>query len=106
MIRFSLSIRRIVKKRVVEINLFCTLMHINRGKMKKWFFLVILTAFWGCQQNRQQVERLTVVMDSLKQVASEKDSTIVDFLAGFNEIQENLDSIKAVEKLVTLSSSG
>lgn len=74
--------------------------------MKKWLLLVILTSLWGCQQNRQQAERLNLVMDSLKQVASEKDSAIVDFLSGFNEIQENLDSIKAVEKLVTVTSSG
>jgi len=74
--------------------------------MKKGLILLILiTALFGCQHRQQQIERLTVVRDSLTQVAYEKDSAIMEFLTGFNEIQSNLDSIKTVEKLVTVSSA-
>ncbi len=73
--------------------------------MKKWFLVVFVVALAGCQQKQQQIDRLGVVTDSLAQVAYEKDSAIMEFLAGFNEIQENLDSIKMVEKLVTVKSS-
>jgi len=73
--------------------------------MKKCFLFVLITVFFGCQQKQHQIDRLSTVRDSLSKVASEKDSAIVEFLSGFNEIQENLDSIKNVEKLVTLSSS-
>jgi chromosome segregation ATPase len=74
--------------------------------MKKWFILLFLvTALFGCQHRQQQIDRLSVVRDSLSQVAYEKDSAIMEFLTGFNEIQANLDSIKTVQKLVTVSSS-
>lgn len=73
--------------------------------MKKWFLVVFVVALAGCQQKQQQIDRLGVVTDSLAQVAYEKDSAIMEFLAGFNEIQENLDSIKMVEKLVTVKST-
>jgi myosin heavy subunit len=74
--------------------------------MKKWFILLLLvTSLFGCKQKQHQIDRLSVVRDSLTQVAYEKDSAIMEFLTGFNEIQANLDSIKTVEKLVTVSSS-
>jgi predicted nuclease with TOPRIM domain len=74
-------------------------------KMKKWFILIMLvTVIFGCKHRQQQIDRLSVVRDSLNQVASEKDSAIMEFLTGYNQIQANLDSIKTVEKLVTVSS--
>jgi len=73
--------------------------------MKKWFLIIFVVALVGCQKKQQQIDRLGVVTDSLAQVAYEKDSAIMEFLAGFNEIQENLDSIKTVEKLVTVKSA-
>lgn len=73
--------------------------------MKKWFLFIMVIALAGCQKKNQQIDRLSVVRDSLAQVAYEKDSAIMDFLTAFNEIQENLDSIKTVEKLVTVTSA-
>jgi myosin heavy subunit len=74
--------------------------------MKKLLILFLLgTALFGCKQRQQQIDRLSMVRDSLTQVAYEKDSAIMEFLTGFNEIQSNLDSIKTIEKLVTVSSS-
>ena len=45
------------------------------------------------------------VKDSLQQEATFRDSTIVGFLNDFSEIQANLDSIKKIEKLVTVQSA-
>ena len=73
--------------------------------MKKLILILCVVSLAGCQQKQQQIDRLNMVRDSLAQVAFEKDSAIMEFLAGFNEIQENLDSIKTVEKLVTVSSA-
>ncbi len=73
--------------------------------MKKLFLILFVVSLAGCQKNQQQISRLNLVQDSLSLVAYEKDSVIMDFLTGFNEIQENLDSIKTMEKLVTVSSN-
>jgi myosin heavy subunit len=71
--------------------------------MKKLSWVILTLLLFGCQQKQQQIDRLSALRDSLAQVSSEKDSAIVEFLTGFNEIQANLDSIKTAEKLVTLS---
>jgi chromosome segregation ATPase len=43
-----------------------------------------------------------VTKDSLISVNSNKDSSILEFLSDFNEIQASLDTIKKLEKLVTV----
>ncbi len=71
--------------------------------MKKLILIFCVVLLAGCLKKQRQIDSLNRVTDSLSQVAYEKDSVIMDFLTGFNEIQENLDSIKTVEKLVTVS---
>ena len=70
--------------------------------------LLILTMsvilFASCHNYKKDAQQLTIVRDSLKTEAAIKDSAIVDFLSDFNEIQANLDSIKRMEKLVTVQS--
>jgi hypothetical protein len=46
-----------------------------------------------------------MVRDSLQQETAFRDSSIVGFLNDFSEIQANLDSIKKIEKLVTVQSN-
>jgi len=71
--------------------------------MKKIAVLLIVVALAGCQQRKNEIIRLQAVQDSLTNVNLGKDSAIVGFLGDFNEIQANLDSIKRIEKLVTLA---
>lgn len=71
--------------------------------MRKFALLLVLTALIGCQQQKKEIIRLQAVKDSLNIAAMEKDSAIVGFLSDFNEIQANLDSIKKMEKLVTVA---
>ena len=73
--------------------------------MKKLLvFMISVVLFTSCHNYKKDAQNLTLVRDSLKTEAAIKDSAIVDFLSDFNEIQANLDSIKKVEKLVTVQS--
>ncbi len=74
--------------------------------MKRIIIIVVAVIFLtGCQQQKREITRLTNVKDSLSLITAEKDSAILDFLIAFNEIQENLDSIKRLEKIVSVAAS-
>ena len=74
--------------------------------MKKLLILILGVVVLNASHNyKKDAERLSVVKDSLEQEAAFKDSSIVSFLNDFSEIQANLDSIKKIEKLVTVQSS-
>ena len=61
--------------------------------MKKIFVIAMLIhLFIGC--NKQKIQQLEARNDSLMQQTNLKDESINEFLAAFNDIQENLDSIK------------
>lgn len=47
----------------------------------------------GCDNRKEEVERLNRTSDSLMAITQSRDSVIDDFLATFNEIEQNLDSI-------------
>ena len=79
--------------------------------MKKLFYLIaLLPLAFGCGGNKQQ-EGVLSAEDSLRAVSGgqqvrihDQDSSIQSFIIGFNEIQDNLDIIKAKEKIVTNAS--
>lgn len=74
--------------------------------MKKLlFFSVGLLIMVSCHNYKQDAERLIVQRDSLASEAALKDSSIIGYLSDFNEITERLDSIKALEKMVTVTSA-
>ncbi|HSO87959.1 MAG TPA: hypothetical protein VLQ91_15495 [Draconibacterium sp.] len=74
--------------------------------MKKLLILMVaVVAFSSCHNYKKDAERLMMVRDSLAQETAFRDSSIVGFLNDFSEIQANLDSIKKIEKLVTVQSS-
>jgi predicted RNase H-like nuclease (RuvC/YqgF family) len=68
-------------------------------------FCFALLFLASCHNYKKDAERLTVVRDSLANEAVIKDSSIVEYLNDFNEILVTLDSIKKVEKLVTVQSA-
>ena len=55
----------------------------------------------GCNQDK--IDRLTAQRDSLMAVSSEKEANIAEFVTAFNEIEANLDSIKAKERVIDKS---
>jgi hypothetical protein len=74
--------------------------------MKKYFLLLmILPFFFSCNTKNKEIERLKAQNDSLAVVAGQKDESIVDYLRDFNEIQNNLDSIKQAEKIISLNTT-
>lgn len=74
--------------------------------MKKLIFLVFgIVALSACHNYKKDTQQLMLVRDSLQQETAFRDSSIVGFLNDFSEIQANLDSIKKIEKLVTVQSS-
>ena len=74
--------------------------------MKKLIFLVFgIVAFSACHNYKKDTERLTIARDSLQQETAFRDASIAGFLNDFSEIQANLDSIKKIEKLVTVQSN-
>ena len=73
--------------------------------MKKLLFLFLaILAMASCHNYKQDAERLTVQRDSLNSEVAMKDSSIVGYLSDFNDIMATLDSIKDLEKLVTVKS--
>mgnify|MGYP000681131128 CR=1 FL=1 len=73
--------------------------------MKKLMVLILgITILGACHNYKKDAQRLTVEKDSLEQIATYRDSTIASFLDDFSEIQANLDSIKEIEKIVSVQS--
>ncbi len=73
--------------------------------MKKLVFFVLgIIVFGACQNNKKDAQSLIVAKDSLEQVLAFKDSSIASFLNDFSAIQANLDSIKELEKIVSVQS--
>jgi hypothetical protein len=71
--------------------------------MKKLLFVLVIPVMIlaaGCNQNKEEISRLKAQNDSLASVVSIKDSTVINFVDAFNEIQSNLDSIKMKEKII------
>lgn len=73
--------------------------------MKKLALLLLLIpVLISC--NHQKVKTLEARNDSLVQQAELKDESITEFLQGFSEIQENLDSIKKQEMIISDRTDG
>ncbi len=71
--------------------------------MAKYLILfVIVFGLFGCQNNKKKVVQMQAVQDSLMTESITKDSAILGFLTDLNEIQQNLDSIKKMEKLISV----
>ena len=80
--------------------------------MKKYFFLfVTITIFFSCNTTNEEstgevnpeTEKLSQENKRLMEESSRKDSAIGSFMRSFNEIEENLSSIKEKEKGISLS---
>jgi chromosome segregation ATPase len=60
----------------------------------------------GCNQKNDEIATLKAKNDSLISIGLVKDSTVIDFVNAFNNIQSNLDSIKMKEKIISKSVEG
>jgi len=69
--------------------------------MKKFFYVLLIPVLLlasGC--NQKKIDRLQAQNDSLRAVGGDKDSNISEFVATFNDIEANLDSIKKAELVI------
>jgi len=73
--------------------------------MKKLLFIVSVVILASCGQHKKEIARMQARQDSIAQLAVQKDASILEFMAAMNEIQSNLDSIKTIEKIVSVQSS-
>lgn len=69
-------------------------------KLLKWIPVVAIAALAGCDDHKMEVDRLNRYNDSLVSVTAMRDSVINDFMASFNEIEQNLDSIASTQEKI------
>lgn len=73
--------------------------------MRNLVVLVLgIVLFSACHNYKKDAQNLMMAKDSLEQVNAFRDSSIASFLNDFSEIQANLDSIKQLEKIVSVKS--
>lgn len=75
-----------------------------KGIKNAFWFILVLPFIISC--NQKKIEQLEARNDSLVNQANLKEASINEFLAAFNEIQGNLDSIKATEMIISETTEG
>lgn len=60
----------------------------------------------SCNKMKEENARLKAKNDSLLALGYQKDTTVMEFVRAFNEIQSNLDSIKMKENIIGQSTKG
>lgn len=73
--------------------------------MKKFLFVLSVVVLASCGQHKKEIARMQAVQDSIAQLGVQKDNSILEFIGAMNEIQSNLDSIKTIEKIVSVQTA-
>ena len=77
--------------------------------MKKLLLLMLIPAMLltaSCNKTKEENARLKAKNDSLLALGYQKDTTVMEFVRAFNEIQANLDSIKMKENIIGQNTKG
>lgn len=70
--------------------------------MKKLLYVLSVMVLVSCGQHKKEIAQMQARQDSIAQVAEQKNNTILEFIDEMNEIQSNLDSIKTIEKIISV----
>ena len=70
--------------------------------MKKLLYGLSVLVLVSCGQHKKEIAQMQAKQDSIAQVAEQKNNTILEFIDEMNEIQSNLDSIKTIEKIISV----
>lgn len=70
--------------------------------MKKLLYVLLVMMLVSCGQHKKEIAQMQAKQDSITQVAVQKNNTILEFIDEMNEIQSNLDSIKTLEKIISI----
>lgn len=73
--------------------------------MKKFLFVLSVVVLASCGQHKKEIARMQAAQDSIAQLGVQKDNSILEFIGAMNEIQSNLDSIKTIEKIVSVQTA-
>ncbi len=70
--------------------------------MKKLLVVLSVMVLVSCGQHKKEIARMQAKQDSISQIGVQKDNSILGLIGQMNEIQSNLDSIKTIEKIVSV----
>lgn len=70
--------------------------------MKRLLVALSVLVLVSCGQHKKEIIRMQSKQDSVAALNVQKDNSILQFIGAMNEIQANLDSIKTLEKIVSL----
>jgi phosphate uptake regulator len=73
--------------------------------MKNLLFVLSVLVLVSCGQHKKEIARMQSKQDSIAQLGVQKDNSILEFIGAMNEIQMNLDSIKNIEKIVSVQTA-
>ena len=73
--------------------------------MKKLLFVLSVMVLVSCGQHKKEIARMQAKQDSITQLSVQKDNSILEYIGAMNEIQSNLDSIKTIEKIVSVQTA-
>jgi len=74
-------------------------------QMKKLLFVLSVMVLVSCGQHKKEIARMQAKQDSIAQLGVQKDNTILEYISSMNEIQSNLDSIKTIQKIVSVQTA-
>ena len=67
--------------------------------------LLVIVFFASCQKYKREIVSLNTSKDSIQQVVNARNDKILDYVASFNQIQNRLDSIKRIQKVLNVNLS-
>ena len=79
---------------------------INFNLLKMATLLMVVVLIASCQKYKKEIVQLNSSKDSIQGVADVRNNQVLDYIISFNEIQQNLDSIKKVQKILDVNMSG
>lgn len=73
--------------------------------MKKLLFVLSVMVLVSCGQHKKEIARMQAKQDSIAQLGVQKDNSILEFVGAMNEIQMNMDSVKKIQKIVSVQTA-
>jgi hypothetical protein len=73
--------------------------------MKKLLFILSVVVLTSCGQHKKELARMQFKQDSIAALGVQKDNSILEFIGAMNEIQANMDSVKTIQKLVSVQTA-
>jgi TolA-binding protein len=73
--------------------------------MKKLLFILSVMVLVSCGQHKKEIARMQFKQDSIAALGVQKDNSILEFIGAMNEIQMNMDSVKTIQKLVSVQTA-